>query len=742
MNFFVERQIVNKMKLLKFASIIAFQTLAACGGGDENNMENVGTPASKISTKNSSSPVGSINITAQSAIEDLAIAAAPITSISAISASTSSSTHSSPIIGSTTNSPSPTPTLELDNFFATPAASTSSSTHSSETHAAPITPPAEDQQTPQTIIQSQQPLSEPRNTASGQNAQQASSSGREVSDSIESPNGVLKPLPLITHLRSNSNETYAAPITPPADDPQTSPTAIPDKQPLSEPGNTSPVQNSQPASHSNMKNSDSIESPNGSVTPLTITTHPSLILSEAHIAPITSTVDGQQTLPPNIQYKQSLSEQENASPAQDLQRGLSNDIKTLDSLKDLSDTSDPLSITHNPNSSVLRTDPMTRLIDDQETNDADDPYKNGGDKSDHDIISTSTHSSNFLDQHCSLHEGGEDTQNQAQRQDLHQYTNDTATIDTNNASETKTPTESKISDNMDKATMIVTREEKPAQIPVQKLLNEENNYPDFQDAEILLIFNANNHFAATLVKDDENNWYGISNYFSEKIIKLQTNHKNWLDQNILNKEKTKIVYFTQRQLDNIEPITIDELTNSLASLPEQTDQSIIDALGELPSGSICVEQSSTEDEAKWVRSFLENIFFSKELLTNDHIDKLKKAVMHSRAKRQISDDTESFIKEALNSIKDCAPNDESYKAMVNNRRTILYKSFGMIKNHDINTFKIDQIIYNSIVSFYGNPYLSYSPEEENSFVEVANNNKIKRAITDDEDFVIININTP
>ncbi|UAW63772.1 hypothetical protein KMZ15_06810 [Mycoavidus sp. HKI] len=386
-------------------------------------------------------------------------------------------------------------------------------------------------------------------------------------------------------------------------------------------------------------------------------------------------------------------------------------------------------------------EPITPPGEGQQTKHTGNQHKWGGGEStgNQAVISTPPRTPSFSDQSYSLDIDSEEPQDLDQQQDSRIYTNNNiTTINTDNAYDTKAPIERKISDNLDKATIIVTREQKPPQISVQELFYGESNHPNFQDAEILFLFDANNHIAAILGKDDENNWYGISNYFSEKIIKLQVDHKNWLGQNIVNKKETKIIYFTQSQLDRIEPITMDELTESLESLPAQADLSIMDAFDQLPSGSIFVEQSSTEDEAKWVRSFIENIFFSNNFLTNDRVDNLIKTVIQSRAKRQISDDTESFIKEALSSIKNCAPNDEYYKAMVNNRRTILYKSFDMIKKKDKNTLKINPIIYHEIVSFYGNPYLSYSPEKEGSFIEVASNNKIKRAITNDEDFVIIN----
>ncbi|BBO59400.1 hypothetical protein [Mycoavidus sp. B2-EB] len=44
------------MKFFKCASIIAFQTLAACGGGDGSNTENFGTPVPKVGAKNNSAP--------------------------------------------------------------------------------------------------------------------------------------------------------------------------------------------------------------------------------------------------------------------------------------------------------------------------------------------------------------------------------------------------------------------------------------------------------------------------------------------------------------------------------------------------------------------------------------------------------------------------------------------------------------------------------------------------------------
>ncbi len=55
------------MKLFKFASIIAFQTLAACGGGNESNTENVVTPAFRVNPENSAAPAESVDITRQDA---------------------------------------------------------------------------------------------------------------------------------------------------------------------------------------------------------------------------------------------------------------------------------------------------------------------------------------------------------------------------------------------------------------------------------------------------------------------------------------------------------------------------------------------------------------------------------------------------------------------------------------------------------------------------------------------------
>ncbi|MCX8565535.1 MAG: hypothetical protein ON057_000262 [Glomeribacter sp. 1016415] len=142
------------MKLFKFASIIAFQTLAACGGGDESNTENLKAPASKASTENSISPVRSVIITGQSAIEDIATTA-PFTAIlepinvptnsashtpiltpatiSAAPGSTSSSTPASPRltpIDTLTNLAPYTPILTPAIISATPG-STSSSTPAS-----------------------------------------------------------------------------------------------------------------------------------------------------------------------------------------------------------------------------------------------------------------------------------------------------------------------------------------------------------------------------------------------------------------------------------------------------------------------------------------------------------------------------------------------------------------------------------------------------------------------------------
>ncbi len=55
------------MKLFKFASIIAFQTLAACGGGNESNTENVVMPALRVNPENSAAPAESVDITKQDA---------------------------------------------------------------------------------------------------------------------------------------------------------------------------------------------------------------------------------------------------------------------------------------------------------------------------------------------------------------------------------------------------------------------------------------------------------------------------------------------------------------------------------------------------------------------------------------------------------------------------------------------------------------------------------------------------
>ncbi len=62
------------MKLFKFASIIAFQTLAACGGGNESNTENVVmpalsvvTPAFRVNPENSAAPAEPVDITKQDA---------------------------------------------------------------------------------------------------------------------------------------------------------------------------------------------------------------------------------------------------------------------------------------------------------------------------------------------------------------------------------------------------------------------------------------------------------------------------------------------------------------------------------------------------------------------------------------------------------------------------------------------------------------------------------------------------
>ncbi|BBO59404.1 hypothetical protein [Mycoavidus sp. B2-EB] len=117
------------MKLFKLASIIAFQTLTACSGGDENNTESLGMPASQVSTPNSVSRMESASITD------------PLSTISAIPDLTPENTPSNPIVepidaptssASSTNSATPMPTIQSPSSNGTDWAVIAGNTNSSE----------------------------------------------------------------------------------------------------------------------------------------------------------------------------------------------------------------------------------------------------------------------------------------------------------------------------------------------------------------------------------------------------------------------------------------------------------------------------------------------------------------------------------------------------------------------------------------------------------------------------------
>ncbi len=358
---------------------------------------------------------------------------------------------------------------------------------------------------------------------------------------------------------------------------------------------------------------------------------------------------------------------------------------------------------------------------------------------------TSLRSPSFSDQSYALDVGSDELQNIAQQQNSRVYTNNA--IDINAAAERK------ILENINKLAIIPTNEEKSPKIPVQELLNENNKHSDFKDAKILFIFTSNNETGDILSKDDENNWYIIQNS-SKKILKLQEDHKNWLELNISDTEETKITYFTQSQLDSIKPMTEAELSESLGSFlkeldqstdveksgstdeanglgfpPVQADQSTMDILNELTSASLYVEKSSLAEEAKWVRVFIEGIFLSEELLTNMRINTLIKNIKQAYSARKISDETKSYIDNSIGAIIDCETTDQSYKAMVYNRRTNLYKTLGMIKSNNTHALEIDPIIYKSIISFYEGYYPVFLYQKEDSFDEIESNKPTKRAIT-------------